>query len=147
MIATTRELANQNNLTYTQARYLIDQSVIKPKPAKGGRAWELSSRDLWFLDLAALLSNKKVPPKAIRYYVESLRDSDQAEPLQYWFVGLFRQAVLIEWDKKEWVVYVGHESFKAMRDYANGVNLERYKTFKENNIQTIGIVEEVSSSE
>ncbi len=146
MLATTRELAHKNNLTYRQTRYLIDQGVINPAPAKEGQAWEVSSRDLWFLDLAALLSNKKVPPKAIRYYVESLRDSDQAEPLQYWFVGLFRQAVLIEWDKKEWVVYVGLESFEAMRDYANGVNLERYKTFKENNIQTIGMVEEASSS-
>ena len=147
MLATTRELANKHNLTYSQARYLIDQGVINPAPAKEGQAWELSDRDLWIFELAALLRNKKMGIKDVKYIVHAIRDRDQTELMQWWFVNQLEPRLfsfptaLIEWDKVKWVVYVGIESFEAMRSYANGVNVERYKMLSEADNKMIAEVE------
>ena len=147
MLATTRELANKNNLTYRQTRYLIDQGVINPTPAKEGQAWELSNRDLWIFELAALLRNKKLGIKEIKYIVDAIRKYEQTDFVQYWFVNMIKPkqsalpTALIEWDKVQWVVYVGLESFEAMRNYANGINVERYKMLSEADNKMIAEVE------
>jgi len=128
MLATTRELAAKHNLTYSQTRYLIDQGVINPAPAKEGQAWELSNLDLWILEAAAILRNKKVSPRIIKKftdllqrYIEQFGDKANRESFFIVFYGdNYQDAVSAHWEFYEpW----GGEWFIAIQNLNNGIDM------------------------
>lgn len=120
MLATTRELANKYNLTYSQTRYLIDQGVINPAPAKEGQAWEVSDLDLWMLEAAAVLRKNKVSVNGIKRFVGSMKsktanfDNQRTKKESFrWvlFDSGFREVIVARWIAEpaapgggEWIV-------------------------------------------
>lgn len=116
MLATTRELADKHNLTYRQARYLIDQGVINPAPAKGGRAWAVSDETLWLLDLAASMRNEKIGIETIKRFVDQIRKwfgpGEGTFTAGHFGEDKLKDNICVVWNKPNWFVYTGIDAVK-----------------------------------
>jgi len=120
-----REVSASTSLSYAQIRYFIDQGIVSPKPVRQGQTREFSALDLWLLELAATMRQKKIGIKYIKGFSNSIqRDFDRSEPFLMTMSGnapwetLKYEMISVFWNGESWDVRKGVEAYDAMASQA-----------------------------
>lgn len=137
----TRQAATNNKLTYGKARYWINQGIITPDPVKQGQKRQLSERDLWLLEIAAVLRNNGIGIQQIKSIVDGLNSGNSDQQSKQFIVnnGIQKQPggplkgrqVALVLNRGQYKVITGDSIWPLLQESMNYLNADSKKGFEE----------------